>query len=80
MSYTDRVLSAAGEGLDVATSTDHNYISDLSPYVDNSGLIPWLMPIIGIELTTFELGHFGGYPLKVDPGSTSRWRIHLDRG
>ena len=70
LSYTDRVISAAGEGLDIATSTDHNYISDLSPYVDNLGLIPWLMPIIGIELTTFELGHFGGYPLKVDPGST----------
>ena len=26
--------------------------------------------IPGMELTTFEMGHFNGYPLRVDPGST----------
>src|SRR6185295_12487187 len=31
---------------------------------------PWLVGVPGMELTTFEMGHFNGYPLRVDPGST----------
>ena len=66
----DRVISCAAEGLEVAVATDHNYITDYSPVIAASGLDPWLLGIPGVELTTFEMGHFNGYPLKVDPGST----------
>ncbi len=65
-----RVISCAAEGLEVAVSTDHNYITDYAPVIASSGLDPWLLGIPGMELTTFEMGHFNGYPLKVDPGST----------
>jgi hypothetical protein len=65
-----RVTSCAAEGLDVAVATDHNYITDYAPVIADSGLDPWLLGIPGMELTTFEMGHFNGYPLKVDPGST----------
>nr|MBA3452124.1 CehA/McbA family metallohydrolase [Deltaproteobacteria bacterium] len=34
------------------------------------GLESWLLGIPGMELTTLEMGHFNGYPLRVDPGST----------
>ncbi len=65
-----RVISCAAEGLEVAVATDHNYITDYAPTIASSGLDPWLLGIPGIELTTFEMGHFNGYPLKIDPGST----------
>jgi hypothetical protein len=65
-----RVISCAAEGLEVAVATDHNYITDYAPVIASSGLDPWLLGIPGIELTTFEMGHYIGYPLRVDPGST----------
>ncbi|HSS02105.1 MAG TPA: CehA/McbA family metallohydrolase [Kofleriaceae bacterium] len=65
-----RVASCAAEGLEVAIATDHNYITDYAPVIAQSGLDPWLLGIPGMELTTFEMGHFNGYPLRVDPGST----------
>ena len=65
-----RVISCAAEGLEVAVSTDHNYITDYAPAIASSGLDPWLLGLPGMELTTFEMGHFNGYPLRVDAGST----------
>ncbi len=65
-----RVISCAAEGLEVAVATDHNYITDYAPVIAASGLDPWLLGIPGMELTTFEMGHFNGYPLTVDAGST----------
>lgn len=65
-----RVASCAAEGLEVAVATDHNYVTDYAPVIASTGLDPWLLGIPGMELTTFEMGHFNGYPLKVDPGST----------
>lgn len=70
VSIADRVASCAAEGLEVAVATDHNYITDYAPVIATSGLDPWLLGIPGMELTTFEMGHFNGYPLRVDPGST----------
>lgn len=65
-----RVISCAAEGLEVAVATDHNYITDYAPVIAATGLDPWLLGIPGMELTTFEMGHFNGYPLRIDPGST----------
>jgi hypothetical protein len=65
-----RVASCAAEGLEVAVATDHNYITDYAPVIARSGLDPWLLGVPGMELTTFEMGHYNGYPLRVDPGST----------
>lgn len=66
----ERVISCAAEGLEVAIATDHNFITDYAPVIAETGLDPWLVGIPGMELTTFEMGHFNAYPLKVDPGST----------
>jgi hypothetical protein len=66
----DRVASCAAEGLEVAIATDHNFITDYAPVIASSGLDPWLLGMPGMELTTSEMGHFNGYPLRVDPGST----------
>ncbi len=70
LSLDDRVVSCAAEGLDVAAATDHNFVTDYRPYIAANKLDDWLVGLPGMELTTFEAGHFNGYPLKVDPGST----------
>ena len=65
-----RVTSCAAEGLEVAVATDHNFITDYTPTIAGLGIDQWLLGMSGMELTTFEMGHFIGYPLRVDPGST----------
>jgi hypothetical protein len=70
LTLSTRLATAAGEGLDVAVATDHNYVSDLGPAAFTSGLQEWILGLGGTELTTFEMGHFNGYPLQVDPAST----------
>ena len=69
MALTPRVTSAAGEGLEVVISTDHNFVSDWRPQLAALGLTPWLATFVGIEFTTLESGHFNSYPLdyKVGP-------------
>lgn len=69
LSLRDRVLSAAGEGVEILISTDHNFISDLSPTLELLELKPWMKSFVGIEFTTLESGHFNSYPLdyKIAP-------------
>ncbi len=72
LDYNTRVISIAAEGLDLVVATDHNYISDYEPYILSNQLKPWLKSVIGLELTTFEGGHFNGFPLKRDISSMNR--------
>jgi len=68
MATAPRVTSAAGEGVEVVISTDHNFISDWRPMIDNLGLRPWITSFVGIEFTTLESGHFNSYPLDYQVG------------
>ncbi len=72
LDYNTRVVSIAAEGVDLVVATDHNYISDYEPYILSNQLKPWLKSVIGLELTTFEGGHFNGFPLKRDIASMNR--------
>jgi hypothetical protein len=64
----DRVISNACEGLDFFVSTDHNFITDLSPVVRRLGLDQWTTSIIGDEMTPRRhfFGHVNAFPLTVD--------------
>jgi hypothetical protein len=72
ISVRDRVVGVVGEGLDFAISTDHNFITDYAPYVTELDLDQWLLPIVGLEMTTLEVGHFNGYPLSYDLAQANR--------
>ena len=63
MGFANRVTSVAGEGVEIAISTDHNFISDWRPAVNAYGIRPWMTSFVGIEFTTLESGHFNSYPL-----------------
>ncbi len=61
----DRVITFMGEGVDVLVSTDHDFITDYEPVIKSLNAENYLATFRGEELTTFDLGHFNGYPLRI---------------
>lgn len=61
-SVAERVLTAAGEGLDAIVVTEHNRLADYTPAVEKQGVGKWVRTIPGDEVTT-ALGHFNIFPI-----------------
>lgn len=61
--YKDRIKSLIASGIFVAASTDHDYITDYSPYVKKIKQEKNLMSIASEELTTKNYGHFNPFPM-----------------
>ena len=68
MAQGDRLRAAAGEGLEIAIATNHNFVSDWRDGLAARGLSPWVTTFVGIEFTTLESGHFNSYPLDYPIG------------
>ncbi|MBT6177837.1 MAG: hypothetical protein HOI23_11375 [Deltaproteobacteria bacterium] len=73
MSSENRVLSSAAEGLEYAVSTDHNFITDYEPAIVSLGLEDWIKSMVGVEVSTLEMGHFNAFPLRYDVGAASHF-------
>lgn len=67
--HEDRVRVFLAEGVDVLVSTDHDFITDYAPVIERLGASDVLASLVGEELTTFDYGHYNGFPLPRDPGS-----------
>jgi len=84
VSDTDRVMQFSGEGVDNVIMTDHHAHKDLNPRIAELGLGAFLTSTVGEEITTFDYGHFNGYPFSVDPNLPSRgssdWGIAAPAG
>lgn len=82
--FDDRLKSLAVEGIEFFASTDHDYVSDYDPYIDQFGLRPWIDSIPGIEATPFAYGHFNAWPLALmsdDPtGGAIDWAVGATQG
>ncbi len=63
---TERVANMAAEGVEILVSTDHAHVTDYAPTVEALGLGAWMSTIPGQEITTFDYGHFNGFPLDFD--------------
>ncbi|MGH7289074.1 MAG: hypothetical protein ACREI8_13760 [Myxococcota bacterium] len=72
-----RVSQFAGEGVENIIMTDHHVHTELSPTIADLGLGAWVASTVGEEITTFDYGHFNGYPFTVDPsvpsGGSTDW-------
>lgn len=68
----DRVLAVAAEGVDIACSSDHNFVTDYRPYIADQNIEDFVQGMVGLEMTTLEVGHFNGFPLKYDPGPITK--------
>lgn len=62
----DRVRTMVCEGVEFFASTDHDYLTDYAPTIEQLGLEMWVQSAIGNEITTLEIGHFLGFPLGID--------------
>lgn len=80
-SVDERLLTAAGEGLNVIISTEHNKIEDYTPAVWRRNLNQWITAIPGSEVTT-AVGHFNIFPARfgsVPPNPREQnWTILMD--
>lgn len=62
----ERMLTIAGEGIDLAISTDHNHHTDYAPAAASMGVAERFTPVTGNEVTT-KHGHFNAFP--IEPGA-----------
>ena len=59
----ERMLTLAGEGVELAISTDHNHNTDYRPIQLKTATGGFFTPIVGNEVTT-DVGHFNAFPLE----------------
>ena len=64
-SVEERMVTLAGEGVELAISTDHNHNTDYAPYQARMELGAHFTPVVGNEVTT-PIGHFNAFPLDPD--------------
>jgi hypothetical protein len=82
----DRVRSYVAEGVEVLVSTDHNFITDLAPIVQQAGYGGFLKTIVGDEMTTGlsspafpqAFGHHNVFPLLVEPLARRRGAVQTE--
>ncbi len=61
----ERVLTLAGEGLELPIITDHNVLVNLLPTATKLGLNTYFTVVPGMELTT-PIGHFNLFPVDLN--------------
>ena len=70
----ERMLTLAGEGIELPIATDHNLTVDYEPVASKLGVRRYFTPVIGDEVTTASLGHFNVFPLARDSRLID-WRL-----
>jgi hypothetical protein len=72
-----RAVEFAGEGVENLIATDHHVHHDYLPAMAAAGLSAWVTSTVGEEITTFDYGHFNGYPFSIDSsvpsGGSTDW-------
>lgn len=62
-----KVRGAVADGLDIPVSSEHEWVLDFQPFIQDLGLTDWAFGMGSEELTTFKFGHFGVVPLDPQP-------------
>src|SRR5262249_7463366 len=59
----ERMVTLAGEGIELPIATDHNVQIDYEVAARAAGVRDWFTPVIGNEVTTPRIGHFNVFPI-----------------
>jgi hypothetical protein len=59
----ERMLTIAGEGIELAVATDHNHHTDFATTAASMGVAERFTPVIGNEVRT-KHGHFNAFPIE----------------
>lgn len=62
-----KVLGLVADGVEIPVRSEHEYADDFQPTITRLGLTAWAHGIAGEEMTTWVWGHFGVFPMVVDP-------------
>ncbi len=77
----ERMLTIAGEGIELAVATDHNHHADYSEAAVRTRLQSHFTAVVGNEVTT-KAGHFNAFPIRlgspVVDHRTEDWPTLLD--
>jgi len=82
MTIAERIKSAVAEGVDVAISADHNYISDYPSVLKNLGLGEYIAVLMGQEVTPLDINQIGmpefnRFPLRMREGEPGNGAIDI---
>ncbi len=66
-SIEERMITIAGEGIELPVATDHNLHIDFEPFARQLKVRQFFTPLVGNEVTT-KVGHFNVFPL--DPATS----------
>ncbi len=61
-----RLLAVAAEGVEVAISTDHDFVTDYAPVIEELGLSAFVTSQPGVETSSLVWGHVNSWPLVPD--------------
>jgi hypothetical protein len=77
----ERMITLAGEGIELPIATDHNVHIDHDPFASDLNVRRHFTPVIGNEVTT-RTGHFNIFPVvagsKVPDYKSPDWKTTLD--
>ncbi|MEW6159710.1 MAG: CehA/McbA family metallohydrolase, partial [Verrucomicrobiota bacterium] len=59
----ERVITLAGEGIELPIATDHEYLAELAEPARRNGVDTFFTSVIGCETTTAK-GHFNSFPIQ----------------
>ncbi len=62
----ERMLTIAGEGIELPVSTEHNMLVELERDARAAGVRARFTPVVGSEVTTPSIGHFNVFPIPGD--------------
>jgi hypothetical protein len=81
-SIAERMITLAGEGIELPIATDHNVQIDYEPHATLLGVRQYFTPVVGNEVTT-TLGHFNVWPTttsaRVPDFKQKSWSAIFDR-
>ncbi|MCO4764316.1 MAG: PHP domain-containing protein, partial [Myxococcales bacterium] len=64
MDLDHRVRTIVAEGVDYVAATDHDVVTDFKPWIQMLGLDTWVKSVVGVEISTLDIGHYIGFPFK----------------
>ena len=70
-----KVRGAIADGLDIPVSSEHEWVGDFQPVIEQLGMEKWARGIPSEELTTFAWGHFGVVPVLPKPDAVNNGAI-----
>ena len=62
-----RIFEFVSDGVDLIVSSDHNFVADYQPIIRELDAQRLITSMPGDEITTRDWGHFGAFPLPIDP-------------